>query len=47
MPFPVIKAFGIIKKSVAIVNMKYGLDKVVGNAIVMAADEVVFVSDGR
>ncbi|KAJ3314652.1 fumarase fum1 [Boothiomyces sp. JEL0838] len=41
MPEPVIKAFGIIKKSVAKVNMKTGLDKKVGDAIVLAADEVI------
>jgi fumarate hydratase class II len=40
MPEPVINAFAIIKKSVAIVNMKTGLDPKVGNAIVQAADEV-------
>ncbi|KAJ3324717.1 fumarase fum1 [Boothiomyces sp. JEL0866] len=41
MPEPVIKAFGIIKKSVAKVNMKTGLDKKIGDAIVLAADEVI------
>ena len=41
MPEPVITAFGIIKKSVAIVNMKTGLDANIGNAIVKAADEVI------
>ncbi|KAJ3273258.1 fumarase fum1 [Terramyces sp. JEL0728] len=41
MPEPVIRAFGVIKKSVAKVNMKTGLDKKVGDAIVLAADEVI------
>lgn len=40
MPEPVITAFGIIKKAVATVNMKTGLDKKIGNAIVAASDEV-------
>lgn len=42
MPEPVISAFAIIKKSVAIVNMRTGLDEKIGNAIVAAADEVIF-----
>ncbi|KAJ3390642.1 fumarase fum1 [Entophlyctis sp. JEL0112] len=41
MPEPVIKAFGIIKKAAAQVNMETGLDKTVGGAIVTAADEVI------
>ncbi|KAJ1981025.1 hypothetical protein H4R34_002240 [Dimargaris verticillata] len=41
MPEPLIKAFGVLKRSAAIVNMSYGLDKTVGDAIVKAADEVV------
>ncbi|KAI8924542.1 fumarate hydratase [Entophlyctis helioformis] len=41
IPIPVVKAFGVIKKSAAIVNMESGLDKKVGNAIVAAADEVI------
>ncbi|KAJ3201829.1 fumarase fum1 [Entophlyctis luteolus] len=41
MPEPVIKAFGIIKKAAAQVNMETGLDKNVGGAIVTAADEVI------
>ena len=40
MPEPVIAAFGVIKKAVATVNMKTGLDKRIGEAIVAAADEV-------
>ncbi|KAI9203275.1 fumarate hydratase precursor rhizopus oryzae [Polychytrium aggregatum] len=41
IPEPVIKAFGVIKKAAAIVNMETGLDRKVGNAIVQAADEVI------
>jgi fumarate hydratase class II len=41
IPEPVIKAFGIIKKAVAMVNMETHLDKKIGNAIVEAADEVI------
>jgi fumarate hydratase, class II len=41
MPEPIITALGIVKKSVAIVNMTTGLDEKIGNAIVKAADEVI------
>ena len=41
IPYPVIQAFGIIKKAAAIVNMKTHLDSNIGNAIVAAADEVI------
>ncbi|KAJ1906118.1 hypothetical protein IWQ60_012154 [Tieghemiomyces parasiticus] len=41
MPEPLIKAFGVLKRSAAIVNMSYGLDAKVGDSIVMAADEVI------
>lgn len=44
IPEPVIKAFAIVKKSAAIVNMETGLDKKIGNAIVAAADEVKTVN---
>ncbi len=40
MPEPVIKAFGVIKKAAAQVNMETGLDKKIVSAIVNAADEV-------
>lgn len=40
MPPPIVKAFGILKGAAATVNMKYGLDPKVGNAIVEAAKEV-------
>lgn len=42
MPKPLITAFGVLKRSAAVVNMHIaGLDKKVGNAIVKAADEVI------
>ncbi|KAI8062406.1 fumarate hydratase precursor rhizopus oryzae [Gongronella butleri] len=41
MPEAVVKAFGIIKKAAATVNMTYGLDPKVGKAIQQAADEVI------
>lgn len=40
MPVPLIKAFGVLKKAAAEVNMTYGMDKTVGDAIKKAADEV-------
>ena len=40
MPLPLIKAFATLKKAAAEVNMGYGLDKTVGDAIKAAADEV-------
>ncbi|KAI9142265.1 fumarate hydratase [Paraphysoderma sedebokerense] len=41
MPEPVVKAFGVLKKAAAKVNMTYGLKKEVGEAVVTAADEVI------
>ncbi|KAG2185727.1 hypothetical protein INT43_002162 [Umbelopsis isabellina] len=41
MPEPLIKAFGVLKKASAQVNMSYGLDQKIGNAIIQAADEVI------
>ncbi|CAJ0587629.1 unnamed protein product, partial [Mesorhabditis spiculigera] len=41
MPLPVVHAFGILKKSAALVNQEYGLDKKLVDAISQAADEVV------
>ncbi len=38
MPTPVIRAFGILKKCAAKVNLKYGLDPKVANAIIQASD---------
>lgn len=40
MPEPLIRAFGVLKKAAATVNMTYGLDPKVGEAIQQAADEV-------
>lgn len=41
MPTPIVRAFGILKKSAAIVNQRYALSPKVANAIVAAADEVI------
>ena len=43
MPLPVIKAFGVLKKAAAEVNVEFGLDPVIAGAISQAADEVSFV----
>ncbi|KAG4917279.1 hypothetical protein AAZX31_02G015000 [Glycine max] len=40
MPEPIIRAFGVLKKCAAKVNMEYGLDPAVGKAIMQAAQEV-------
>lgn len=40
LPPPLIKAFGVLKKAASIVNVGYGLDPKVGDAIQKAADEV-------
>ncbi|KAI8059605.1 fumarate hydratase [Gongronella butleri] len=44
MPLDVIHAFGILKKAAALVNVEYGLDPKIADAIVKAADEVI---DGK
>ena len=41
MPPPVIKAFGILKRAAATVNMRYGLPTDIGEAIKQASDEVI------
>jgi len=41
MPLPVIKAFGVLKKAAAEVNVEFGLDAKVAGAISQAADEVI------
>jgi fumarate hydratase class II len=41
MPGTLIKAFGILKKSAAKVNLEFGLKKEVSNAIQAASDEVI------
>ncbi|KAI9804912.1 MAG: fumarase fum1 [Piccolia ochrophora] len=40
MPPPVVRAFGILKGAAATVNMRYGLDPKIGQAIQQAASEV-------
>lgn len=50
MPEPLIRAFGVLKKAAATVNMTYGLDAKVGEAIQKAADEVSYlfeICDGQ
>ncbi|ORX58966.1 fumarate hydratase [Hesseltinella vesiculosa] len=41
MPLDLIKAFAVLKKAAALVNLEYGLDTKVSDAIVQAADEVI------
>ena len=43
MPLPIVRAFGVVKKACALVNVKYGLDPKIGDLIVRAADEVAKV----
>ncbi|KAJ4904400.1 hypothetical protein Rs2_18351 [Raphanus sativus] len=40
MPQPIVRAFGVLKKCAAKVNMEYGLDPTIGKAIMEAAQEV-------
>jgi len=40
LPPPLIKAFGVLKKAASIVNVSYGLDPKIGEAIQKAADDV-------
>jgi fumarate hydratase class II len=40
MPVSIVKALGVLKKSAAIVNMRYNLKKDIGEAIVKASEEV-------
>ena len=40
MPLPVVRAFGLLKKSAAAANLNYGLDPKIANAVIQAADEV-------
>jgi len=44
MPMPVIRAFGYLKKSCALVNVEYGLDPKIVESVVKAAEEVI---DGK
>lgn len=41
MPYPVIVAFGILKKAAAKVNVEFGLDKKLSEAICQACDDVI------
>ena len=41
LPAPLIKAFGVLKKAAAKVNVTYGLDPKLSVAIQQAADEVI------
>lgn len=40
LPPPLIKAFGILKKAASVVNVGYGMDPKIGEAIQKAADDV-------
>lgn len=42
MPLPVIKAFGILKKSAAIVNKRYALKPEISDAIAKASGKFIF-----
>lgn len=44
MPIPLIRAFAVVKKAAATVNLGFGLDPKVVNAISQAADEVCILS---
>jgi len=41
MPIPIVRAFGVLKKCCAKVNLRYGLDPKISDAIVRASDEVI------
>lgn len=41
MPLEVIKAFGVLKRAAAKVNIEFGLDENTANTIIKAADEVI------
>eukprot|EP01113_Clastostelium_recurvatum_P010530 TRINITY_DN1523_c0_g1_i1.p1 TRINITY_DN1523_c0_g1~~TRINITY_DN1523_c0_g1_i1.p1 ORF type:complete len:505 (-),score=160.94 TRINITY_DN1523_c0_g1_i1:41-1555(-) len=41
MPAPVVRAFGYLKKSAALVNKQFGLDPKLADAIAQASDEVI------
>lgn len=40
LPLPLIKAFGVLKKAASIVNVEYGLDPRIADAIQQASDDV-------
>jgi len=41
MPLPVVRAFGLLKKSAAKANLNFGLEERIANAIIEASDEVI------
>ncbi|KAG9222931.1 hypothetical protein CCMSSC00406_0000380 [Pleurotus cornucopiae] len=41
LPLPLIQAFGILKKAASVVNISYGMDPKLGEAIQQAADDVI------
>lgn len=40
MPFPVVRAFGLLKKAAAQANISFGLDQKIANAVIAASEEV-------
>jgi fumarate hydratase class II len=40
----VIKAFGVLKKAAAQVNLEFGLDEKIAQAILDASDEVIYLN---
>ncbi|KAF9474477.1 fumarate hydratase [Pholiota conissans] len=41
LPLPLIQAFGVLKKAASIVNVEYGMEPRIGEAIQRAADDVI------
>ena len=41
MPIPVVRAFGLLKKSAAKANLNFGLEQNIADAIIQASDEVI------
>lgn len=41
MPTPIIRSFGILKKCAAKINLRYGLNPKISEAIMKAAEEVI------
>ncbi|KAJ3510538.1 hypothetical protein NLJ89_g4616 [Agrocybe chaxingu] len=41
LPSPLVKAFGVLKKAASVVNVEYGMDPKIGEAIQKAADDVI------
>ena len=40
MPFPVVRAFGLLKKAAAQANINFGLDPKIAKAVIAASEEV-------